>query len=72
MSLDLHIQAIKDSDDAGVAIAVSACIVELRRRALLSKSYIGLAEAVAKNAVRNAANRAAGFAPDEPVPFAVV
>ncbi|MDO8385072.1 MAG: hypothetical protein Q7T13_01565 [Polaromonas sp.] len=64
MSFPLHQQVIADADDLAITQAVSACIAELRRRALLSPSYNALAEAVAKNAVRNAANRAAGFDED--------
>lgn len=54
-------QAIEDAHDLEITQWASWCVKELRRRALLSKSYHTLAEAVTKNAARNAATRAAGL-----------
>jgi hypothetical protein len=57
MALELHKQALEDAHDLEVTRIVSAVVAELRRRALLSKSYVPLAEAMVQNAKNNAAQR---------------
>ena len=50
-------QLLENAHDLEITRLVSNCIAELKRRALLSKSYVNIADALVLNASRNAATR---------------